>query len=749
VKLITTKPGVEIAFLMVKYLPFILILLCFNYIQAQEIAVGSWRMHISYQNASDVTLGIDKVYTASKNGVFIFDQKDNSIQTLTKLDGLSDADISKVGYSSENALLLVGYRNGNVDVVSDKSIINFPVIKNSSYEFKSINDFMFLNQTCFISTDFGVVVLDLSSLNVLDAYENIGVDGSTLKISQSVIYQDSLFLSSDNGVMSGWLDPSNNLKDFNNWKRFDAADNIPPDTATSITIFQGNVFSSINNDGIYKYTGTWSREPYLQGMGINSVSGNNQQMTISTTNKLYILNTDGQLEKVESNLIQSPKIALSDTKGLWIADGNSSLVSNFSGEFESITASGPISDRFAEIGYNNNMIIGLPGGYDTKRLPFLDSLGFSVFASGVWSTFNQPQDVATDLIGVAFKSDIIEMISFGDGTTQWKPGSDPISINSTSPDYPFNSNFLTSIFADDEELWVTTYATNPSIYLNDGSGWISVDPAVTGQDKILESLRDFDGNMWFRVDPLDLGGIIVYNHDTKNVNWLSTASGSGDLPSREVWDLELDLNGNIWVGTNKGVAYFPRGANPFGSIESIKPIFDGRFLLGDEVVTTLKTDGANRKWFGTENGAWLFGEFGESFLVHFTDEDPLLSNEVVKIQINDITGEIFFATTNGLSSFRGNATSGSPIHFNVKIFPNPVSPGYRGVVAIEGLPVDAEVKITDVAGNLIWQANSFGGTATWDLTTLYGTRPATGMYMIYSSTADGKDTFVGKLAIIN
>ena len=83
-------------------------------------------MHVSYQNARDVTLSESQVFTASKNGIFIFDQNDNSVQTLTKLDGLSDSDISSIGYSVENSLLLVGYRNGNIDIVGDGSIFNFP-----------------------------------------------------------------------------------------------------------------------------------------------------------------------------------------------------------------------------------------------------------------------------------------------------------------------------------------------------------------------------------------------------------------------------------------------------------------------------------------------------------------------------------------------------------------------------------------------------------------------------------------------
>ncbi len=743
------KRGVEIVFLMIKCLYSILLSLFSCNLIAQEIPVGSWRMHVSYQSAIDVTLSDTKVFTASKNGIFIFDQLDNSIQTLTKLDGLSDSDISSIGFSTENAVLLVGYNNGNVDIIGDGRIYNFPVVKNSDYEFKRINDFLFANNTCFISTDFGVVILDLINFDLLDSYEKIGSNGSILKISQSVLIRDSLFLATDEGVIAGWLDPLNNLKDFNNWRRFDSSEGIPADTTTSITLFQNDIYSSVNNNGIYKYDGSWSIEPYMQGSTENTLAGSENLMTISTPSKVYLLQANDILEEVKSSLIKHPFIALHDSNSLWIADGGNSLVTDYTGNFSSISASGPASDRFMEIGYNSNTIISLPGGYSSQLKPFGDSLGFSVFEEGVWSNYTPPDaDVSTDLIGIAFSSESVEMVSFGDGITQWANGGDPISVNSSSSDYPFLSDFLTSIFSNDG-MWVTSYESDPSIYFNDGEGWSPVDPGVTGQDKILETIQDFDGNMWFRVDPTDIGGIIVYNHASNSANWLSTISGSGDLPSNEVFDLELDLNGNVWIGTSNGVAYFPRGVDPFGNVEAIKPVFEGRFLFGDELVTSIKTDGGNRKWFGTKKGAWLFDEFGEEFFLHFDDSEPLLSSEIVKIQINDVTGEIFFATINGLSSFRGNATEGSNIHSAVKIFPNPVIPGYTGVVSFEGLPTDAEVKITDLAGNLVWQTNSFGGTATWNLITVYGARPATGMYLIFSSNKDGKDAFVGKLAIVN
>ena len=48
------------------------------------------------------------------------------------------------------------------------------------------------------------------------------------------------------------------------------------------------------------------------------------------------------------------------------------------------------------------------------------------------------------------------------------------------------------------------------------------------------------------------------------------------------------------------------------------------------------------------------------------------------------------------------------------MFPNPVYSDYSGIIAIDGLVTDANVKITDIAGNLVYETVANGGRAIWD-----------------------------------
>ena len=99
-------------------------------------------------------------------------------------------------------------------------------------------------------------------------------------------------------------------------------------------------------------------------------------------------------------------------------------------------------------------------------------------------------------------------------------------------------------------------------------------------------------------------------------------------------------------------------------------------------------------------------------------------------------------------SFRSDATESGPEFENVKIFPNPVTHEFSGMVAISGLATDAIVKITDVSGKLVWQGQANGGTVSWNVRDYHGKRPSTGMYLVLSATPDGNESIAGKIAIV-
>ena len=62
---------------------------------------------------------------------------------------------------------------------------------------------------------------------------------------------------------------------------------------------------------------------------------------------------------------------------------------------------------------------------------------------------------------------------------------------------------------------------------------------------------------------------------------------------------------------------------------------------------------------------------------------------------------------------------------------------------------NAEVKITDSQGNLIYRTQALGGQVIWDGNDYNGQRAKTGVYLVLASNEDGSVTCVGKIMMVN
>ena len=225
--------------------------------------------------------------------------------------------------------------------------------------------------------------------------------------------------------------------------------------------------------------------------------------------------------------------------------------------------------------------------------------------------------------------------------------------------------------------------------------------------------------------------------------------------------LEVDLDGDVWVGTSEGPVIFECGNNPFdtdfcnGSLRQLEQDGFGANLLVTENIQSIAIDGANRKWIGTNNGLFIQSPDGREQIAFFnTENSPLFDNTIIDIAINPENGEAFIGTNNGVISLRGDATEGQPINSaDVYAFPNPVRPEYNGPIAIKGLATDANVKITDVSGQLIFETTALGGQAIWDGRDFSGRKASTGVYLVFSTSRtrglSSPNTAVAKILFIN
>jgi hypothetical protein len=602
-----------------------------------------------------------------------------------------------------------------------------------------------------MAADYGVIVFDLTRGDVKETWRDIGEAGQQVKVFQSTFKDDSIFLATDKGILAG--DLTKNLLDFNFWKKYDETE--LNDGVQHIESFNGEVHAAVDNVGLFRYeSGRWTKENFLMNGRSYSLNASSTHLYISSDTSLWKLSSNNILEQISDAEIIQPKMVVEDETGrLWIADGAKGLLSNSLGAFNRYVPNGPSNEQPTTLKYNNKVIYALGGGYSASFTPTKNSGYIDQFIQGVWSTQNSS---LRDLTDISFNNDQRYVTSFGYGVEERSAETSlQVFDNTNSPLINVNpseqSIYITAIAKTEAGHWIANYgASQPLHFLSNQNNWQSFSFANVASRYPVDLMTDNYNNLWSILNPEQGGGILVFNKEKNTTNYLSSASGSGGLPTNSVYSIVLDRDGVVWVGTSEGVVYFPDPSSVFGNgVNAVRPIIEGRFLLRDEKITAIAVDGGNRKWLGTERGVWLFSPTGEKLIHNFTEENSLLlSNKILDIAINDESGEVFFATDQGLVSFRADATESDYEFHNVRIFPNPVTPDFSGTVGISGLATDAVVKITDITGKLIWEGNAQGGTASWNIRNHSGQRAATGVYLVFSASVDGAESIVGKIAVV-
>ncbi len=713
--------------------------------QENDIPLGAWRLHLNYSKIKSLAEIDERVYGAADFGVMYIDTQEGSTGSLNKLNGLSGIGVNCLANDELKKILIIGYQDGTIDFLGDNKITNLETLKTASgiTGSRSINHILIAGKTAYASTDFGVVVLDIEKKEIRETWRGLGTSGQTISISESAILNDSIFLATEKGVWCGSLKA--NLLDFNSWQKFNSGEFS--DGVNVITTFNNSIYTAVDGSGIFRKRGNiWSKESFLQNLSYTKLKGLDSKLFICSSAALWQVDGNGQLSEIKPEGLTHPNDVLEKNGDLYIGDDTNGILLRHSDNSKfSFVASGPQLNSIWDIRYDQNATHVIGGGYSESLLPLNNPGNESTFLNN-WSSSILPINDITDFdlsdpsryFYSSFTEGLLEINSLK--ASRYDMSNSPLPNNS-----------ITAIERGSDGLWIANYNTSSplQLLLTDGS-WESF-PFPFLQSRFPVDIKlDLNDNVWMPISAKDGGGIVVFNRQSNKSVYLTDQGGQGGLPSKKVGSIAVDRDGQVWVGTEQGVAYFSNPALIFnGNVNATRPIYDNRFLLRDENIMSLAVDGGNRKWIGTENGVWLFDPLGEKLVYNFTtDNSPLLSNRIQCIGINPISGEVFFGTDNGLASFRSDATIGEANFENVKIFPNPVTSEFNGLVAIEGLVTDSIIKITDVAGKLVWQAIANGGTASWNMRDGNGKRVETGMYLVFSTSADGADKNVGKIAIV-
>jgi streptogramin lyase len=765
----TSSKEKDLMFEMKKITIFYLLFQVFSYAFAQEnIPLGTWRVHLPYRSVKSLAASESKVYAVAQSGIFVYDLEDNSTQILSKNNGLAEAQASQIAYSTGYQKVIIGYFNGNIDIISGKNIINLSAIRNSTIiaeNLKNINHIFLQGSWAYLATNFGVIVVDLEKNEIRETWRNLGTGGNNLAVN--AIASDGLrfYLATPQGVR--FASVSANLQDFNNWQFFGMGSGLPANVAVQNIAFSHNVlYASLEGFGLYKLISptTWQVVAGMPINGYNNLQNIDNQLAVSQNSQVIWLNSAGIAGNLSNPIFQKINAIQKINNRLWVADAINGLLSDWEGSFKSYSPNGTFSIRNWKSLYFAEKILALSGGYNSSYANLNNTDGFDIFSEGFWQSYHfqnlsntLPMPFAFDLNCATYNASqkILSIGSFGNGIIEQNTETGTFNVvDETTPNTPFfgASDVRISALATDNQgnLWAGRYGANNSLLCRRANGTWQSFGFNTATRFPEEIVIDFRGYKWIRLSPTP-AATGVWVCDTEGGQNKHLTPTNGKLTNPNILSIAIDRNGVIWLGSESGVMTVFNPQNVFNSnFEVTFPIFERRQLLESIAVTAIAIDGANRKWFGTRNnGVYLFDATVSNLLAHFTAENsPLISNQIRHISINDKNGEVFITTNQGLCSYREGVTRASENLGKVKVFPNPVKPDFSGLVGIEGLAENAEVKITDVSGTLIYQTNAKGGTATWNVRDYNGRRAAPGIYLVFSVNAEGEAGEVAKIAVL-
>jgi hypothetical protein len=740
-----------------------------------QYSQGTWNDNLSYNSGQFVAAANGKIYCSTPSGIIVYDRGYNSISKLSTVNGLSETLLSTMAWSAETSTLIVAYNSTNIDLIKNSRVTNMPEIMRKSISgLKEIYRIRTKGNRAYLACSFGIVVIDLIREEVFDTWKPGTGTG------QNIVYDvaftgDKIVAATSTGVYEGDLSDQG-LAWFGSWTRNNALPSPAAPynciAAAGSNLFVNRTTLTPSTDSVFIFNGSWQylyRTASVPNKTFETTSDNN--VIISSSRSVKTFNQGGTLmsETTAYGGVEAwPANAVSAGGILWVADSRSGLVAVHNAtQADILTPAGPLYNSASNLRAERGDLYVVGGVLTNAWNNTGSKLEASTFTGGQWaslpeSAFRDPVRIVPGRNNNYFISTWGMGLLEYSGTTlvnHYDQYNSPLNTIIPGSAYVRLSGLA---FDSDDNLWVIHSGVTDNLkVLRPDRSWVTI-PVTIEAPTIGDIIITRTGKKWI---VLPRGhGLFVFDDNKTLTNFGDDSyrkiivRDSDDNVLSNVYCVAEDLDGNIWVGTDQGPAIY---YNPDRIIDEdiravrIKiPRNDGTgladFLLKTEIITSISVDGANRKWVGTYNsGAYLLSADGTTRIKHFTAENsPLISNTISSLSADPTTGLVWFGTPNGIVSYRSDAPEGKSGMEGAYPFPNPVRNDYTGVVTIAGLVRDANVKITDISGNLVYETTSNGSEATWDLMNYRGVRVSSGVYLAFCTAPDGSSTTIVKMLII-
>ncbi|MBS1563989.1 MAG: hypothetical protein JST39_06345 [Bacteroidetes bacterium] len=740
---------------------------------AQLPPLGQWREHLSWNQALWVAASPDGIYCASPWALFRVDDGDNSIDRFSKVNGLHETGIRVMARDAQENKLVIAYNNSNIDIIAGNSIVNIDALmKKEIAGDKNVYNIFCSGGYAYLADGLGIIVVDEGRYEIKDTWV-IGQTGGNTRVNGMTTDAAFFYAATAEGLKRA---PATglNLADYRNWQPMSGSAGLATGECRDVVNLQSTIIA-LKGDSLFGWNGSSWGLLYTSAWTINNITVSDSRLVLSQQQggkgRVLLMDKSGTvLQTIAQDPLASPRQAVVSAGIVWAADSIAGLLRISGGSVERYRPNSPLSVATGQLSTGGRQLWAASGAVSSSWTNTFTRNGLYRFSEEQWTNYSGAGfDSLYDIVVTAV--DPVDYSgwagSFGGGLVHVKNDRSLEIFKQQSPLPPAAADatkyYIAGLAFDaGRNLWISSYGAARSLSVRKADGsWRSFSFPFSIAGNATGQLLPDDYNQVWVVSPGG-NGLLCFNYGPSIDNpaddkwkWYQAGKGNGNLPSGNVLCLAKDKNGYIWVGTDKGIGVIQCTQDVFSvqGCEAVLPVvqqdnFAG-YLFSAEQVQSIAVDGADRKWVGTKNGVWLLSDDGQKTLWRFTtDNSPLPANDVRSIAIDGKTGEVFFATVNGICSFRADATTGGSSNEDVLVFPNPVPPGYNGSIAIRGLVDNAIVKITELNGRLVYETRALGGQAVWNGRDYSGRTVTTGIYLVLVSDDARKQKTATKIVFI-
>ncbi|MGD8778549.1 MAG: two-component regulator propeller domain-containing protein [Ignavibacteria bacterium] len=717
--------------------------------------IGIWQNYTdmkvvnkSFKNGSDF-------FSATEGGLFKYDSGTKEFKFFTKSEGLSSQILTAIAYSGTNIWL--GADDGMIDILdsagnnTDRIVDIFTSDKSK----KQINDILINDGEVYISTDFGISVINENTFAFEETVTKFGDFSSDTKVN-SISLLDKIYVATDQGI-AVQKDGADNLAYPDSWDTFGSS-NFGDTVVNKVVSHLGELFAATDN-GLYVFRNSQWEQTALDNEKVKDLYTNGTELFLILPNLLIQYN-DGSAETLLQNTsleftqifeVEGSQIYLSTSEGILLFNNGTS---------ESIVPPGPESNRFISLAVDDDGNLWSGSGSD------LYGVGFFKFDGTDWTNFNTANnpELPSNAYHIIYAADdnSIYIGNWGRGITKYKENSFEIfnSFNTDLQGIPNDPDFVVINGIDEDSegnIWVANYWTinaKPLSVLtpdNELYHFSVTSPSIASDDEISFMAVDRYNNKWFAVT-YGTTGLYYFNEngtfdDASDDNSGRITTNNG-LNNNTISAIAIDQRSNLWVGSSQGVNIINILSEDDFYVNSTSAI-----PILQQTINCITVDPINQKWVGTENGVFVMTEDGTEIVEQYTSSNsPLPSNDIKSIAFDEDKGIAYIGTNFGLTSVTTTSVKPQDSFTELFVYPNPfnLNNGSDAELIIDGLIKSSSIKILTVSGDLVRDIETYEGrVAVWDGRNNNGELVSTGIYIIIAYDEDATNVAKSKVAVFN